>query len=481
VAFDGSAIKGSSSQGLDKGPSPPVVSGALPFVGCGLAFARNPRKFLEDTRARVGDTFIVHAFGFRLFFTFSNTGLRSLYRVRESEASFTEATRGLLGLKLPPEATTGTLEKFHRGLRRPLVDKLLAFVDECVAAHVAALGASGEFEVFAHFKALVHRVGFLCWVGRDALRGANMQRLVSAFEILDPETLFKTLGSLVGTVATCKLRERRALRAIRDVLDEMWAARSEEERAEDADNLASLHAQHATLPPAQRSHQVAVDVFQLHMASQANMYAALSWTLINLLTRDKHYGERVLAEIAAARAAHGAEFTRNFDVLDQGLKFTEAFTHESLRLAQQSITLRKVMRPTHFEAAPGEVFELPPGMYLATLLSVTNLNENALPPDARARGAPPLSAFAPQRFVGSRLDPALYPPDAAYTVSTFGHGFHACPGMRFALCVAKVVLARYLSSLELEPRFAEPRMPPESVGAIGRASAPCVVRYARAS
>ncbi len=34
---------------------------------------------------------------------FSPEGLRSLYEVREREASFTEATRGLLGLKLPHE------------------------------------------------------------------------------------------------------------------------------------------------------------------------------------------------------------------------------------------------------------------------------------------------------------------------------------------------------------------------------------------
>ena len=42
-------------------------------------------------------------FGITMVCTFSPRGLRSLYEVREKEASFTEATKGLLGLKLPPE------------------------------------------------------------------------------------------------------------------------------------------------------------------------------------------------------------------------------------------------------------------------------------------------------------------------------------------------------------------------------------------
>ncbi len=70
---------------------------------CGLALAKNPAKFFSECRQAVGDSFIVYAFGLKLLCTFSRTGLRSLYTVREADASFTEATRGLLGLKLPPE------------------------------------------------------------------------------------------------------------------------------------------------------------------------------------------------------------------------------------------------------------------------------------------------------------------------------------------------------------------------------------------
>lgn len=51
--------------------------------------------------------------------------------------------------------------------------------------------------------------------------------------------------------------------------------------------------------------QVAYDVFHFHLASQANMYAALSWTMINLLTQDKKYLATVKAELQRLRDSQG--------------------------------------------------------------------------------------------------------------------------------------------------------------------------------
>jgi len=88
-------------------PAPPRIAGRLPYVGAGPAFLANPTGFLRRTRARVGDSFLVEAFGFRLFFLFSPEGLRSLYQLPEKEASFTEATRRLIGFKLPADLLGG--------------------------------------------------------------------------------------------------------------------------------------------------------------------------------------------------------------------------------------------------------------------------------------------------------------------------------------------------------------------------------------
>ncbi len=71
------------------------------------------------------------------------------------------------------------------------------------------------------------------------------------------------------------------------------------------DNLTVLHELYAGLPDAERYQRVAYDVFHFMLASQANMYAALSWTLINVLTQDTQHVEQIQMEIDALRRKHG--------------------------------------------------------------------------------------------------------------------------------------------------------------------------------
>jgi hypothetical protein len=86
-----------------QGKQPPIVSGPIPFIRAGLSWIRSPTTFLNEQRAIVGDTFVLEAFGLKLFFTFSAKGLSYFYQIPETNASFTEATRGFLGFKV----TTG--------------------------------------------------------------------------------------------------------------------------------------------------------------------------------------------------------------------------------------------------------------------------------------------------------------------------------------------------------------------------------------
>ena len=54
--------------------------------------------------------------------------------------------------------------KFHQGLRPHLLKKYIVSVNEAVDDSLVSLGSKGEFEVFAHMKSIVHKIGFLCWV-----------------------------------------------------------------------------------------------------------------------------------------------------------------------------------------------------------------------------------------------------------------------------------------------------------------------------
>jgi len=422
-------------------PEPPRAPGRLPFVGAGLAFLANPTEFLRRTRAQIGDSFLVEAFGFRLFFLFSPEGLRSLYQLPEEHASFSEATRTLIGFKLPAELLGGDMSMFHHLFGRDQLESYRAQIRAAVEEELAALGDEGELEIFAHMKRLVHRVGFRCWAGREAASPALLPRLIELFEQLDPEEAFVHPARIFVTLATRKRPERRALARVREILSGIWRER-ERRGAREGDMLEALHELYRDLPEGQRLDHVARDVIILHLASQSNLYAAMSWTLVNLLLHPQ--------DGAGARGEPAA---------------LEACALESIRLAQRSLTLRKVMQPCRVSDGNAE-WELQPGVYVATLLSVGN------------QAFPGLDRFDPAHYERGRPADRLGLPTRE-SVSTFGHGSHACPGRRFALAAIEIAICAHLADFELTPRFERAEPKPGQMGAVARAAGPCRVGYRR--
>ena len=422
-----------------------------------MPFLRNPTSFLADMRARHGDSFLLELLGFRLFFLFSPDGLRSLYELPEEVASFTEATRTLIGLKLPREMLEGDLGLFRHLFTAERMDGFLAQMNAAAQDAVDGLGASGELEAFRHMKRLVHQIGFRCWVGREAASARYFDRLVDLFERLDPEEAFVHPGRMLRTIVTRKAPERRALRAAQAILAEIWDERQRRGVCEH-DMLESLHAAYGDQPPDARHARAAKDVMILHLASQTNLYAAMAWTFINLLRHREHL--RVVEDecVAADPALRDTRALAALTRLDQ-------CAYESIRLAQRSLTLRKVLQPCRVESG-GVTWTVQPGVYVATLLSVTN------------SAYPSLDGFDPAHFERGRIADTVALP-AKEVVSTFGHGRHACVGERFALAAIKITVARHLRALELTPRFTAPLPPPGQMGAVARAAEPCIVAYRR--
>jgi cytochrome P450 len=421
-------------------PSVPVVRGRVPFVRAGVRFLKSPTDFLAKKRAEVGDTFLLEAFGMRLLFLFSPGGLASLYRLSEEDASFTEATRTLIGFKLPPELLGADMRMFHKLFGRERREGYLVHIEGAVRESIATLGRTGELEIFAHMKLLVHRVGFRCWAGPEASSPRYLDRLVALFERLDPEAAFVSPAQTAITLLTRKAPERRALREVASILREIHESRR---GVREGDMLDELHELHAAHPADERHALVARDVMILHLASLSNLYAAMGWTLVNLLLSPGH--------LEAARAK------------DAG-PFVEQCAEESIRLAQRSITLRKVMRPCTIEDGTGS-HTVSPGVFIATMLSVTNAS------------GPGLEHFDPSHYAAEGRSVLTVPIPSRETISTFGHGKHACPGQRFALSAIRVAMTGYLDALELTPTFTSAAPRPEQIGAVARAAAPCRARY----
>jgi cytochrome P450 len=368
--------------------------------------------------------------------------VKALYAAPESEASFGLATFELVFRhKIPLELVAGRRNRPHDLFKNPDVEGYLGNLERAVALEIDELGGSGSFEAFAEAKRLGYRMGLASWAGAEAASPRHLEPLIRAFDRLDTADAFVKPLSTFWSTASGKRREWRAMRQIEAVIAEILSERRRSGHRP-GDFLDQIQESFADVPLPQRDREVARDLMLIQMGAQSNLFAALAWTLVHLLL----YPE--LCE----RVAAGDD-----DLL-------ERCAYESIRLRQRSITLRRVLRPFEIETEAGR-FQLAPGVFLTTMLSVTN-------PTA----APGFDRFDPDHYKGRRLaqPAALAAPEL---VSTFGHGRHSCPAQRFSISAIRVAIRQLLTAFDLTAGFrgAAPRA--RQIGGVARAARACPVRY----
>jgi len=419
---------------------PPQAGGTLPWIGAGLRLLANPAAFFAGTRAALGDTYVVDAFGYRLLCVFSPAGVRALYALPEDQASFGLATYHLLSLKLPPELFEGRRTTARTLFGGEDVERYLANLEEAVRLEIAERGSAGTFEVFATMRRLGHRMGLASWIGPEAAAPPWLGRLMPLFDRLDSSDAFVRPGRAFVIAATRHAGERRAMQAIERAIASIRLERLS--RRSPAGVLDEVYASYEDLPESERHVRAARDVMMLHLGSQSNLHAALAWTLVNVVQRPA-----LLARIRAGDEA----------LLEQAAS-------ESIRLAQRSITLRLVLRPLDLALEDG-TYRIAPGVLLTTMLSATNTT-----------AAPGLDQFDPAHYDGRRLSAQVAVP-ARELVSTFGHGPHSCPAQRFAIAAIRVAVGRLITRYDLTAHFATAVPRRRQLGAVARAEAPCMVAY----
>src|SRR5262249_39089973 len=136
-------------------PLPPRARGVMPWVGVGLQLLRDPTSFFTATRRRLGDTFLVDAFGYRLFCGFSAAGVRALYALSEEVASKGLADLALLAHKLPAELLTNRRVRPHDLFGGEQVESYFTAVEDAVDRQLAELQGDGTFDAFR----FAHRLG----------------------------------------------------------------------------------------------------------------------------------------------------------------------------------------------------------------------------------------------------------------------------------------------------------------------------------
>ena len=308
----------------------PRVSGILPWVGAGLSLLQDPTAFFGRARERYGDTFLVEAFGYRLFCVFSPEGVKGLWALPEAEASKGVADFGMLAHKVPAELFAGRRTFPHMLFAREDVEVYLGNLVSAVDFELATMGANGEFEAFAHCRRLAHRMGLASWGGRAATTPDRIERLITAFDALDSSESFVHPERAFFTWASGKRREKEALAAIESIYAEILKELPPLSTNATPGSATSepgffdrIRGAWADKSGDEQVRGIARDVVLVHMGSQSNLFAAMAWTLVHLLERPEL--------LEAVRKGDDA--------------LLERCAHESIRLRQRSIVLRRIMKP----------------------------------------------------------------------------------------------------------------------------------------
>ena len=231
--------------------------------------------------------------------------------------------------------------------------------------------------------------------GPGSATGERFDRLAHAFDALDGSDSFVHPDAMAGTSRREVNRTRRAT-----VVEEEISAALDALAGHEADHalFSRVASAWADQPPPERAVGVAMDVALVHVASMSNLFAALGWMLIDLVTRPE--------EAARVRAGDRA--------------WAEVCALESTRLAQRSIMARYVTDDVTVDVGDA-VHDVGRGATIATLLPLTNTS-----------AAPGLGRWDPCRWNRRRLaDPSALA--AVELVTVFGDGRHTCPAQPFSL------------------------------------------------
>ena len=387
---------------------------------------------------------MLDALGYRLFFVFSAPGVRALYAVPEHEASFGLATFELvMKRKLPLELAMGRRNRPHDLFKNPDVESYLEHLEAAMQLEMEELGPRGRFEAFAEAKRLGYRLGLASWAGAEAASPRFLPALISAFERLDTADSFVRPLSTAWSMATRKRREWRAMREIEAVFHTILEERRASGRRP-GDFLDQIEASFAELPLPERDVQVARDVMLIQMGAQSNLFAALAWTLVNLLL---HPG--------AARAR-----ARPATTTCSSARRTSRSGSRSARSRCAACCARSSSRPRRASTGSRPACSSPPCSRSTTRSAAPGprpLRPGSLPrPPPRGRGRP----AGARAGLDLRARPARLPGAALLDLRDPHRACAACS-----------------NATSSTPRFerAEPRA--RQIGGVARAARPCLVSY----
>jgi|GEM_PF-1783428 len=418
-----------SINGRPRAGEPPLVRGALPFLGVALEFGRNPTTFITRCRERHGEVFTLHIGGQRMTFVLDPLSYPAVLKAKQ--LSFLPISDSVMAtaFKFPDVREKVDIEAIEDLARARLKGPDLAEMTGAMERRLRELigaGADGEWQTQALYRAVWDT---MYHAGTDALFGAGLVNPAQsrAFQTFDrkfplmvaglPRFLFKA-----GDAALDQLANGPKLGAN----PSPWL-RSRDTLLTDLEDVEHGRAQAAIL-----------------WAINANTIPATFWSLYYLL-RDGQGLAAVRAELEAVVGGLGP----NGELPELGvetlaeLRMLDSAVREALRLSSGSMTVREVLEPFVLETRVGQ-FALRAGDRVCIAPFITHRDPELFEdPDSYRHDRFYVESGVKQFYKGGERVPLALMP--------FGAGHSMCPGRFFAANEIKLFIAMTLLACEIEP------------------------------
>ena len=393
----------------------------LPHLLQALLVIQGP-PFLERCRRRYGDRFTLRLGRFGTYVYLADPAdIKEIFHGDDTVFHAGEANAPFLGRVLGPSSVLVTDEELHLRQRRRLsgpfhgdaVARLVPRMEAIASADVAGWPLGRPFPVLPRTRSITLEVILQTVLGiTDGDRLARMR--AALLRLVDMDLLMMAQFALprLGRVWPWRRFAAYKQEADRLIYEEIARTRSDPDLAARPDVMAMMVRHREPDGSAMSDTELRDQLVTLLLAGHETTATGLAWAL-----------ERLVRHPAVlARATDAARSG------DDG--YLDAVVAESLRSRPVVPDVsRRLVRD--YRLGP---HVLPAGTYVDPAIALVHRSEDRYrDPDS----------FDPERFVGTRPDPAIWLP--------FGGGNRRCLGAAFAATEMRVVLGQILSRVDLAP------------------------------
>jgi cytochrome P450 len=409
--------------GRRRSGEPPLVRGALPFLGVAVPFGKDSTSFVQRCRAEVGDVFTLFIAGQRMTFVLDPLSAPAVLKAKQ--LAFHPISGGVLTdvFKVRSLHENVDLEAMEALGRSRLRGDALTSLTQTMATQLRRqmpTAISDRWEERPLYR-LVWDIMFAA--GTEALLGQGVvsEQLAADFEVFDryfplmfaglPRPLIKDGDAALDRLSQTPLPGKNPADWIRDRQPLLQR-----------------------LPP----HEQGLARVPILWAINANTIPAAFWSVYYLL-RDPQGLAAVMDELDALSEHERSELSvRTLD----GLHMLDSAIREALRLSSGSLTVREVLEPFALETLAG-THSLRRGDRVCLAPFITHRDPDIFEQPLEYRADRFYSTSGRKQFYknGQRVPLPLMP---------FGAGVSMCPGRFFAMNEIKLFVAMALSQWELQ-------------------------------